>query len=131
MTTAAAPLDPLLNGLSIQHDAASDFIFIAGSGFLQVEQFDAMFATVGDLVRACHRRSGKVRILVDNRDILLHSPEAAERLRRGALSLYEDGDRIAIIVESALARMQLRRLLDPRTHRLFETRANAIAWLAQ
>lgn len=110
-------------------DKTSDIIRITGKGFVQVEQFDALFATLRKLFEASYARAGSVRLLVDNRDILLHGPEAAERLRHLALHSVEEGDRVAIIVESALARMQLRRLLDPRTHRLFGTVETAIAWL--
>lgn len=129
----AAQTDTVITSgpFSLHLDKTSDIIRITGKGFVQVEQFDALFATLRTLFEASYARSGSVRLLVDNRDILLHGPEAAERLRYRALHSVEEGDRVAIIVESALSRMQLRRLLDPRTHRLFETEKAATAWLEE
>lgn len=77
----------------------------------QLADVDRYLAILGDVVRDARLRFGKVRILADLRNSPIRTQEAAERMRTGNLALYRDGDRVALIVESSLLKMQLRRTL--------------------
>ncbi|APR53894.1 STAS/SEC14 domain-containing protein [Sphingomonas koreensis] len=77
----------------------------------QLADVDRYLATLGDVVRDARLRFGKVRVLADLRNSPIRTQEAAERMRTGNLALYRDGDRVALIVESSLLKMQLRRTL--------------------
>lgn len=77
----------------------------------QLADVDRYLATLGDVVRDARLRFGKVRVLADLRNSPVRTQEAAERMRTGNLALYRDGDRVALIVESSLLKMQLRRTL--------------------
>jgi hypothetical protein len=76
------------------------------------------------------RRQGRPpRLLVDRRHMLCPSADVAERFLKNAKQLTQPGDRVAMIVESTLARLHLRRVLEPATHRIYATEAEAVAWL--
>lgn len=72
---------------------------------------DRYLAVIGEVVRDARLRFGRVRVLADLRNSPVRTQEAAERLRTGNLALYRTGDRVALIVESSLLKMQLRRTL--------------------
>lgn len=75
------------------------------------EEVDQYLAVLGEIVRDARLRFGRVRVLADLRNAPLRTQEAAERMRMGNLALYRTGDRVALIVESSLLKMQLRRTL--------------------
>ena len=77
----------------------------------QVADVDRYLAVLGDVVRDARLRFNRVRVLADLRNSPIRTQEAAERLRLGNLALYRTGDRVALIVESSLLKMQLRRTL--------------------
>ncbi len=77
----------------------------------QLSDVDRYLAVLGDAVRDARLRFGRVRVLADLRNSPIRTQEAAERMRVGNLALYRDGDRVALIVESSLLKMQLRRTL--------------------
>lgn len=77
----------------------------------QLADVDRYLTILGDVVRDARLRFGKVRVLADLRNSPIRTQEAAERMRTGNLALYRDGDRVALIVESSLLKMQLRRTL--------------------
>ena len=77
----------------------------------QLTDVDRYLTILGEIVRDARLRFGKVRVLADLRNSPIRTQEAAERMRTGNLALYRDGDRVALIVESSLLKMQLRRTL--------------------
>jgi len=77
----------------------------------QLADVDRYLTILGDVVRDARLRFGKVRVLADLRNSPIRTQESAERMRTGNLALYRDGDRVALIVESSLLKMQLRRTL--------------------
>ncbi|WP_447724092.1 hypothetical protein [Sphingomonas koreensis] len=77
----------------------------------QLADVDRYLAVLGDVVRDARLRFGRVRVLADLRNSPIRTQEAAERMRVGNLVLYRAGDRVALIVESSLLKMQLRRTL--------------------
>lgn len=80
-------------------------------GVQQRADVDRYLAVLGDVVRDARLRFGRVRVLADLRNSPIRTQEAAERMRVGNLALYRIGDRVALIVESSLLKMQLRRTL--------------------
>lgn len=76
-----------------------------------IHEVDRYLAVLGEVVRDARLRFGRVRVLADLRNSPIRTQEAAERLRMGNLALYRTGDRVALIVESSLLKMQLRRTL--------------------
>lgn len=124
-----ASTTPPPGSFTIRQDEALDIVRITARGFLTPEQFDEIFAVSARMTEARHATGRPVRFLIDNRQIMIQAPDAVERLRQKAAHAHEEGDRVAIVVESTLARMQLRRVLDMRIHQLFDTEQAALLWL--
>lgn len=80
-------------------------------GVQQLADVDCYLAVLGDIIRDARLRFGRIRVLADLRNAPIRTQEAAERMRVGNLALYRAGDRVALIVESSLLKMQLRRTL--------------------
>ncbi len=74
----------------------------------EVDRYLAVLEPIVADMRACH---GCVRVLADLRNAPIRTQEAADKMRAGNLRLYRTGDRVALIVESSLLKMQLRRTL--------------------
>lgn len=95
----------------IVRDDGRKILRINRVGVQQLADVDRYLAVLGDIVRDARLRFGRVRVLADLRNSPIRTQEAAERLRMGNLALYRTGDRVALIVESSLLKMQLRRTL--------------------
>lgn len=91
-------------------------------------EVDRYLNVIGAIVRDARVRFGRVRVLADLRNSPVRTQEAAERLRMGNLALYRTGDRVALIVESSLLKMQLRRTLVEYQN-LFLSQNAAETWL--
>jgi hypothetical protein len=115
--------------ISVHLGPIDGIIRIEGRGFLTATQLARMFVELGTFVDGRRARREPVRVLVDNRQILIHSSDAADRIQQDTGHVYRENDRVAVVVESTLARMQFRRVLDPTTHRLFVSEEAAFAWL--
>jgi hypothetical protein len=94
----------------------------------QLADVDRYLAVVGGIVRDARLRFGQVRVLADLRNSPIRTQEAAERMRVGNLGLYRVGDRVALIVESSLLKMQLRRTLVEYQN-IFMSPSAAETWL--
>lgn len=95
----------------IVRDDRLGLIRISCTGLRLGEEVDRYLAVLEPIVtdmRACY---GRVRVLADLRNAPIRTQEAVDRMRAGNLRLYRAGDRIALIVESSLLKMQLRRTL--------------------
>ncbi|ODP38494.1 hypothetical protein [Sphingomonas turrisvirgatae] len=93
-----------------------------------VEEVDRYLARLGEIVRTLRLRHGKVRVLADLRHAPVRTQEVAERLRLGNQALYRPGDRVALVVESSLLKMQLRRTLTDNQN-IFLSPNAAETWL--
>jgi hypothetical protein len=70
-----------------------------------------------------------VRAIIDAREAVIQNPESVERIRVGTPEIYVSGDRVAMLVSNSLVKMQLRRVVDERTHELFMSANAATTWL--
>ena len=113
----------------IRHDHALEIIRVGGIGIQRVEDADRYLAELGRTVAAMRARIGVVRLLADLRNSPVRSQPVAERIRLGNLSLYRPGDRVALLVESSLMKMQLRRNLVPEYQNIFMSVNAAETWL--
>jgi hypothetical protein len=104
-------------------------ICIACSGMWTPEQVDACFDTLRIQIGEMRASFGRVRVLVDRREAVPQPASTVERLRSHTHMGYLPGDRIAVVVDSSLSKMQLRDQLDPETHKLFISENAATTWL--
>lgn len=111
---------------SIAFDRENRLLRLTISGFWDD---DTTAAFVRDLMAASVKaqRQGPFRVLSDAREFAVQSPEVVQRFRR----LAEGGsaERTAILVDSALARLQAQRSMANDRVRIFGAVEDALAWL--
>jgi hypothetical protein len=115
--------------LAIRFDIASGQIDCRGSGFWSVGQAEAFFDDWTAVVRRIHLGGRSVSALVDLAAGAIQKAEVADIIGTATAGLYMDGDAIAMLVPTSLAKMQMRRLLDARFHDFFLSRSAAETWL--
>jgi hypothetical protein len=116
------------NPFTILHDPAG-FIRVAGAGLWSPTEIDRHFVELGHVVRTERALKGRVRVLVDLRGAGTQSPETAARIGVATAATYRSGDRVAIVVGSSLAKMQLRRIVRTSEHEFFVSPEAAATWL--
>jgi hypothetical protein len=98
-------------------------------GFWSVQQVDAHFTALDRCVRALHHRGLTVSVIVDMRaSAPAQSQEVSMRLKAGVTGIYRPGDRVAMVLATSLAKMQLRRILDSEYHEFFLSLSAAEKW---
>ncbi|HMO74960.1 MAG TPA: STAS/SEC14 domain-containing protein [Sphingopyxis sp.] len=85
-------------------------ISVVASGFWSADDLEGHFVDLKTAVEAARARFGVVRVLVDLRASRVQSQEVFDRLREATSATYGERDRIAIVAESTLLTMQMRRL---------------------
>jgi len=129
-TSGAGRIIAAVPGLfEIRHDEDLEIIRVSGVGVQRVEDVDRYLAELGRSIAAMRARRGPIRLLADLRHSPVRSQPVAERLRLGNLTLYRAGDRVALLVESSLMKMQLRRNLVPEYQAIFMSANAAETWL--
>ena len=92
----------------------------------EVEAFARKAVVLQDVARARH---GRCLILVDASDTGVQTQEAAGRLGELSATRREPGDRTAIVIGSALAKLQSQRTAAKDGTGYFSTETEALAWL--
>ena len=109
-------------------DVSENIVRIKGVGFWTPDHVDEAFAEL-HAIRQTRFGSGALRVFVDRRETFVQSPETAEKLRICTETFYRTGDRVAVLVDTSLNKMQLRRVLSDMTHMLFISEVAAMIWL--
>lgn len=118
-----------LGFLSISYDRQTGQVVCSACGFWSVKQAQAFFEDWYAMIQSIHEAGQSVFALVDMSDGATQRPEVAEIILATARGLYREGDAIAMLVPSSLAKMQMRRLLDENFHDFFTSRDEAEKWL--
>jgi len=115
----------------VEIDPARKLLIIRLAGFWTPETMKAYQAEVRRKASALHRAGGCERILVDMSDYPIQSAEIAEghasALRHAADTLCA---KAAIVMTSALSKLQASRVATSTGHRFFTDETLAFAWLA-
>ncbi|MDO7844315.1 hypothetical protein [Sphingomonas immobilis] len=117
--------------LSTVYDPQSGVFQALSSGFLCVDQSTAFFAEWKRAVQDVHSAGLAVTALVDLSDSTAQSPEVVEIIINTTRGLYRPGDAIAMMVPTSIAKIQMRRALDPEYHEFFVSRFAAESWLRE
>lgn len=130
--TVARRTDPpgLVGDLGTSFDARTGIIHIVGSGLWSAATAERNFLDMQAAAATARQQMPNLRVLVDIRAAAVQTPEATARMQGHIESLWGSTDRIAVVVGSILAKMQVDRVTDSQTHRIFATIADAKAWLA-
>ena len=114
----------------IRPDPARGIIRIEVAGFFDLDTLNAHFDE-NALVVAQWRGAGRaIRVLIDAIALMPHTPEGQACVQDATARIYRPGDRVAVLVSSALIRMQVRRALrEGDVMEFFTSEAEARDWL--
>jgi hypothetical protein len=115
--------------LSIEFDEKLGIMRIVSAGFSSDEEVEAMIRESGPLMILARARRGHVLHLVDASDTPVQSQAAMARFNAATAEAYRPGDRTAIVLQSALASMQSKRIAPEDSMGMFATEEEALAWL--
>lgn len=102
---------------------------LVGYGTWSIEYMNRHFRELDPIVAAARMRVRSVMVLADLREAPVQSPDVAEIINIGTRRLYRDGDRIAIVVQSSLVKLQMKRVVDCAQVQIFISVAAAYTWL--
>jgi hypothetical protein len=112
-----------------RYDHIAQIIRIDGYGDFQPDQIDDFAQEFGRLIADMRQRLGRVRVVVDRRNCPPVSDATRAKMRHHSVQNAMPGDRVAILVDSSLAKHLLKGSLDERTHMLFVSERAALTWL--
>ncbi len=115
--------------LGQSHDAAQGIIRVMGRGFWTEADIDAHFVELGHLIERVRAGGDDILALVDLSDAPVQSPDVTARITAQTRRVYRPEDRIAIVVQSSLMKMQMKRAVDRPNLEVFISRHAATTWL--
>ncbi len=136
MTTEPSPADKGVARIEIDDpmfcirlDDAAGIVRVSRLALQQPSDVDRYADVLSSVLRTARQRFGKARVLADLRQSPVRTQTTAERLRQCNESLYRPGERVALLVETSLLKMQLRRNLIPEYQNIFMSENAAVTWL--
>lgn len=115
--------------MSIRYDISNGMIHARATGLWSLRQTKAFLNDWTQIVGSIHSQGGFASVLVDMSESTVQKIEIAKLFVDATQSLYRDGDAIAMLVPSSLAKAQMRRVLDGKFHGFFISKTAAVTWL--
>ncbi|RYD26515.1 MAG: hypothetical protein EOP89_06860 [Lysobacteraceae bacterium] len=104
-------------------------VYVVGRGFWSNDVVDAHFRELRRTAAFVRRSNTVIKVLVDLRDASVQSPAVAAKIKNETRLIWSDADRIAVVLQSALARMQITRVVNSGNHASFVALEDARSWL--
>lgn len=115
---------------TITEDDCLGIIRIVLSGFFDRQALEEHFAVKVRVVDGWRTHGRPICVLIDAADLKPHSPENQAFVEEAAACLYGPRDRVAMLCESSLVKMQMRRSLSHGDIANFFISENAaVTWL--
>ena len=121
-----ARADPVL---TVGHDKASGIIRVVGTGLWTVAYIEEHFIAVGALMDRVRKHGAGVMVLVDLSGAPVQTADVARHISIGTDRIFRSPDRLALLVQSPLAKLQLKRVVTRANTAIFVSRHAAEAWL--
>lgn len=127
-----AKMNPVMTtpAYSIEEDELGRVVRMTVEGFYDRATLVRHFKDNEEFVLRWRAACRPIRVLIDANNLLPHTPENQAVVMQSFERIYRTGDRVAIIVQSSLVKMQMRR-----THTygdvigFFCSKAAALQWL--
>ncbi|MES2754527.1 MAG: hypothetical protein V4659_07675 [Pseudomonadota bacterium] len=113
----------------IELDSDQSIVRTANVTVQTVADVDRYIVALSQMLDRARRNFGRALVLADLRAAPVRSQDVAERLHAHNLTLYRPGERVALLVESSLLKLQLRRNLVADLQNIFMSENAAITWL--
>lgn len=117
------------HGLFTTYDRSTNFLRVVGRGFWTMDHAVEHLRGFEILLHEGRRMARPSRTLVDLREAAVLAPDVADYVHNTIRVMYRPPERAAILVASTLAKLQMRRGLNPETHQLFTSLDEAMRWL--
>lgn len=104
-------------------------VYVVGRGFWTDDIVDRHFVELRRTAALARRNVDKVRVLVDLREASVQSPPVAARIKTETRLVWTEADRIAVVLQSTLAKIQINRVVDSSNHASFIAVEDARRWL--
>ena len=110
-------------------DPITKVIQIECSGFWLRDEARLYVKQIADKVGAARAHESGVRVLINNRDAAVQTPEVIAEVGSMIVEAYKSTDRMAIVVGSQLLKRQMERLPSVAITRVFVSLNDAKSWL--
>lgn len=110
-------------------DPAEGLVCISCGGFWDRDFVEKYFAAQNRINAEARRKFGALKVLFDLTTASPQAPPVMESLRLGNMTLYAPDDRIALVNQSAIIALQLKRLFQVGKVETFRDLASGQAWL--
>ena len=115
----------------ISVDSDRNLIRAMISGFFTVAEVNAFAHEEQAAVESLHCMPGQHRVLIDASQCVLQAQEVVAAFAHMVRASPVQARRIAVVADGTLYRMQTRRILDADRSAMFETNADAEAWITE
>jgi hypothetical protein len=109
----------------------SGYIHVSGDGLYSLLEAQQHFRDLSDLIGRQRRRGIGVRVMVDLRTGAPQTKEVTEHIQKATRVIYREEDRLALIVQSALLKMQVQRLHTREGTQVFVSEGAALEYLTR
>lgn len=99
------------------------------AGFWQPDETDAHFLELERRVAAQRLRHGRARVLIDLTEAMVQAQPNVSSISDGARRSYRTGDKVALVVASALLGLQVKRIESAADIQVFGAVDEALRWL--
>lgn len=114
---------------SIEIDKPRNLLCVRMSGFYSVEDVARYHAAIDAATEELGGAPSRQHMLNDISEMRIQSQEVVAAFRSVMSDPRYRARRVAFVVASTLARLQLQRVIGSRRARMFESEAEALAWL--
>ena len=123
-------IDSLKPAHTITEDDRLGIIHIVVAGFFDRKTLDEHFAVKKRIVERWRADGRPICVLIDAVSLKPHSAENQSYVQEAVANIYRPSDRVALLLESSLIKMQMRRSLSHgELSNYFISKHAAITWL--
>ena len=115
--------------IGIAVDRKLGFVHVVGHSFWSLDYIRSHFDALERLVKEMRGQTPRIRTLVDLTGAPVQSSDTAEHVKLATARIYQGTDQVALVQQSALLTMQMRRIVDDENCRIFGSVDEALAWL--
>ena len=115
--------------MDIEFDERLGILRCVSRGSTSLADIEAFGRKATSLQARARARLGNCLILVDASETPVHTKEAAAHFSEMAATRFKAGDRTAILIASALAKLQSQRMTTKDATAYLTSEAEALAWL--
>jgi hypothetical protein len=117
------------NGFRLDLDEEAGVILVYGAGFWTLESLNSHFDALRLVVDRRRASGDKIKVLVDLREASVQNSDVTAAISLRTSEIYAVEDRVAIVVSSSLAKLQMRRSVHRVQHEFFISQQAAKTWL--